>query len=160
MSYEHCDKHDVDATNGCSRCLQEEQAACKHVKVSCNECDLSFCLDDVIAILRNYGVDLACGACAEIGFTGITTNVHTCAGQENTSSRKPIVDMSKEELLADLPLMAKDCKPDVLNDDQLIRFIEYIRRNCGRHDPIVYEGALIDTWLPELLRRITGKGGA
>lgn len=29
MSYEHCDKHDQDATNGCTACMAED-ARCQH----------------------------------------------------------------------------------------------------------------------------------
>lgn len=32
--------------------------------------------------LRNSGIDVECGACMEIAFTGVTTNEHTCAGAE------------------------------------------------------------------------------
>lgn len=38
MSYEHCSKHGQDATNGCSGCLAEKQAACQHLTATCNEC--------------------------------------------------------------------------------------------------------------------------
>lgn len=33
---------------------------------------------EVIAMLRNVGVDVDCGACMEVAFTGVTTNAHTC----------------------------------------------------------------------------------
>jgi len=31
-----------------------------------------------LAALRNSGVDVECGACMEVSFTGVTTNTHTC----------------------------------------------------------------------------------
>lgn len=37
--------------------------------------------DDVTSIiqaLKNSGIDIECGACMEIAFTGVTTNEHTC----------------------------------------------------------------------------------
>ena len=36
---------------------------------------------EVIAMLRNVGVDVNCGACMEVAFTGVTTNAHTCQQQ-------------------------------------------------------------------------------
>jgi hypothetical protein len=33
---------------------------------------------DIIRILTNLGIDTTCGACMEVGFTGTTTNLHTC----------------------------------------------------------------------------------
>ncbi len=33
---------------------------------------------DILAALKNRGVDVTCGACMEIAFTGVTTNEHTC----------------------------------------------------------------------------------
>jgi len=38
---------------------------------------------DVITALKNVGIDTECGACMEIGFTGVTTNLHTCASPGN-----------------------------------------------------------------------------
>ncbi len=40
MSYEHCDTHDEEATNGCESCIRERQAACRHVRVRvvCLDC--------------------------------------------------------------------------------------------------------------------------
>lgn len=38
MSYEHCERHDLPATNGCSECLKEEQARCAH-RWKCILCD-------------------------------------------------------------------------------------------------------------------------
>lgn len=34
---------------------------------------------EVITALRNSGIDVECGACMEVAFTGATTNKHTCA---------------------------------------------------------------------------------
>jgi hypothetical protein len=31
-----------------------------------------------LSALANYGADITCGACMEVAFTGVTTNVHTC----------------------------------------------------------------------------------
>jgi len=39
VSYEHCPKHDEDATNGCVSCLKEAQAACEHTW-KCMKCEL------------------------------------------------------------------------------------------------------------------------
>jgi hypothetical protein len=33
---------------------------------------------DVLQVLKNVGVDIDCGACMEIAFTGVTTNTHDC----------------------------------------------------------------------------------
>ena len=38
----------------------------------------TFTEDQVVAALRNSGVDVECGACMEVAFTGVTTNQHTC----------------------------------------------------------------------------------
>lgn len=35
--------------------------------------------DAIITALENSGIDVECGACMEVAFTGVTTNVHTCA---------------------------------------------------------------------------------
>jgi hypothetical protein len=32
----------------------------------------------VTQVLQNLGIDTRCGACMEVGFTGMTTNRHTC----------------------------------------------------------------------------------
>lgn len=37
---------------------------------------------------------------------------------------------------------------------QLCVWAEYMRRNMGRYDTIVYEGAMIEWCLPELIRRL------
>lgn len=34
--------------------------------------------DLAIMMLKNAGVDVTCGACMEVAFTGMTTNQHTC----------------------------------------------------------------------------------
>ncbi len=33
----------------------------------------------LLAVMRNCGVDVECGACCEVGFTGVTLAAHTCA---------------------------------------------------------------------------------
>ncbi len=33
---------------------------------------------DILAALKNVGVDTECGACMEVAFTGVTTNAHSC----------------------------------------------------------------------------------
>lgn len=38
MSYEHCEEHDMDATNGCVGCLKAEQDACEHTEALCCNC--------------------------------------------------------------------------------------------------------------------------
>lgn len=38
-----------------------------------------FTLEEVIQVLRNMGVDVACGACMEVVFTGVTLAEHSCA---------------------------------------------------------------------------------
>lgn len=43
MSYEHCEVHDEDATNGCAQCLLELQLSCDHLDASCNDCGAYFC---------------------------------------------------------------------------------------------------------------------
>lgn len=35
-------------------------------------------MNEVISALRNSGIDVECGACMEVAFTGVTTNAHTC----------------------------------------------------------------------------------
>lgn len=47
MSYEHCERHDADATNGCAECLTEVQAACRHDEVECLCCYKIFRLDEL-----------------------------------------------------------------------------------------------------------------
>lgn len=42
-----------------------------------------------------------------------------------------------------------------LNLFELAVHSEYMRRNMGAHDPIVYEGAIKEYLLPELIFRIT-----
>jgi hypothetical protein len=37
--------------------------------------------DDTVQALENVGVDISCGACMEIAFTGVTTNMHTCVSR-------------------------------------------------------------------------------
>lgn len=39
----------------------------------------------VAAVLKNFGVDTDCGACMEIGYTGVTTNQHTCKREVESS---------------------------------------------------------------------------
>lgn len=34
---------------------------------------------EVMQILKNFGVDINCGACMEIAYTGVTTNTHECS---------------------------------------------------------------------------------
>lgn len=36
-----------------------------------------FTTEQVLAVLRNVGIDTECGACCEIAFTGVTTAEHT-----------------------------------------------------------------------------------
>jgi len=38
----------------------------------------NFTDEEVVQILKNVGVDVDCGACMEVAFTGTTTNTHTC----------------------------------------------------------------------------------
>lgn len=33
---------------------------------------------DILTALKNVGVGINCGACVEVGFTGLTTANHTC----------------------------------------------------------------------------------
>lgn len=33
----------------------------------------------VLQALKNSGIDIDCGACMEVAFTGVTTNAHTCS---------------------------------------------------------------------------------
>ncbi len=44
---------------------------------------------EVISMLRNSGVDVDCGACMEVAFTGATTNVHSCA--QRTTEKAAVV---------------------------------------------------------------------
>jgi hypothetical protein len=39
VSYEHCEKHDCEATNGCEKCTLEVQSACKHEHAVCSICN-------------------------------------------------------------------------------------------------------------------------
>lgn len=41
--------------------------------------NVKFSLDEVLQILKNAGVDVTCGACAEVAFTGATLATHTCS---------------------------------------------------------------------------------
>ena len=72
---------------------------------------------------------------------------------------KSLEDMTTEELLADFPKLAKDVHLEQLTDDQLARYIEHFRRNLGRAHPVTYDGALRDTVLPEVMRRLRGSHG-
>ena len=45
--------------------------------------------DAVLMMLSNSGIDIECGACMEVAFTGVTTNQHTC-------SQHPILDQINE----------------------------------------------------------------
>lgn len=40
MSYEHCEIHDCEATNGCAQCIANKQATCMHGGLNCSECGL------------------------------------------------------------------------------------------------------------------------
>lgn len=38
-------------------------------------------IDDTTSALKNVGIDVTCGACMEIAFTGVTTNAHECTSR-------------------------------------------------------------------------------
>lgn len=40
--------------------------------------EITFTFTQVLQILENVRVDIRCGACCEIAFTGLTTNKHEC----------------------------------------------------------------------------------
>jgi len=42
------------------------------------------CEEQILKALENVGVDVTCGACCEIGFTGITRAPHTCRDGKKT----------------------------------------------------------------------------
>jgi hypothetical protein len=43
MSYDECEIHDEDATNGCETCRREAQSLCDHLDATCNDCGAYFC---------------------------------------------------------------------------------------------------------------------
>lgn len=42
----------------------------------------TYTLQEVLTILKNSGVDVKCGACMEVAFTGQTTSKHSCVHGE------------------------------------------------------------------------------
>lgn len=54
----------------CAELYKKEQAM--------DKAPTSWSTPEVLQILRNVGVNVECGSCAEIAFTGATTNAHTC----------------------------------------------------------------------------------
>ncbi|MGH9966566.1 MAG: Lar family restriction alleviation protein [Pyrinomonadaceae bacterium] len=47
-----------------------------------------FSVEEVLQILRNVCVDVECGACCEIAFTGITIHAHSCGAQISSVTRR------------------------------------------------------------------------
>jgi hypothetical protein len=51
---------------------------------------LTFSLDEVLQILKNAGVDVTCGACMEVAFTGTTFSTHTCLALAESNVTKEV----------------------------------------------------------------------
>ena len=60
----------------CNRPLAMESQIDQFLKAA-----LTFSLDEVLQILKNAGVDVTCGACMELAFTGTTLAAHTCSAE-------------------------------------------------------------------------------
>lgn len=41
-----------------------------------------------VACLKNCGIDVECGACMEVAFTGVTTNAHGCSNKQQAMTVK------------------------------------------------------------------------
>lgn len=76
------------------------------------------------------------------------------ATEENAETAVEL--LTEAELLAGLPEMARDCVPALLSDDQLIRFVEYCRRNMKKpgYPAVTYDEAMREKLVPELLKRL------
>ena len=58
--------------------------------------------DETITALRNSGIDVTCGACMEVAYTGVTTNAHTCKLEPRQPHAALIAEI--EQQLADYKL--------------------------------------------------------
>lgn len=74
--------------------------------------------------------------------------------ERNLQEGKPLDQWDTLELMALLPEKAKDCEPADLDLVQLCLMTQHVLNNCKRHEPGVYDHALNESYLPELLRRM------
>lgn len=65
--------------------------------------------DGTILALKNMGIDVECGACMEIAFTGVTTNMHSCLAALHTAVPAQEVPRGNQHAAFDAAVQA--CPP-------------------------------------------------
>lgn len=79
---EQCD-HGTPDFRTCEDCLMQiADLKAQLAQAEARVAEKSFSAANVMQILRNSGVDVECGACAEVAFIGATTNKHTCTDRD------------------------------------------------------------------------------